>query len=158
PFEGYLARLQTLSGAKPLVLGEFGMDSIREGEARKCEFLGWQIESAFRGGLAGTVLFSFTDDWVRGGMQIEDWGFGLTTRDRRPKAAFNSVRDCYRVAPYFPVLRAPKVSVVVATYNGARTLQACLESLGRLNYPDYEVILVDDGSTDRTSEIAGQFP
>src|SRR3989442_8856964 len=52
-FEAYLARLQTLADARPLVLGEFGMDSIREGEAHKCEFLSWQIESAFRGGLAG---------------------------------------------------------------------------------------------------------
>jgi O-antigen biosynthesis protein len=51
-----------------------------------------------------------------------------------------------------------KVSVVVATYNGARTLRTCLESLGRLNYPDYEVIVVDDGSTDATPEIAKQFP
>lgn len=47
--EGYLARLQTLADSRPLVLGEFGMDSIREGEEHKCEFLAWQIESAFRG-------------------------------------------------------------------------------------------------------------
>ena len=72
PFAGYLARLQTLADAKPLVLGEFGMDSIRHGEAEKCEFLQWQIELACRAGLAGTVVFSSTDDWFRGGMQIED--------------------------------------------------------------------------------------
>ena len=157
PFAGYLARLQTLADAKPLVLGEFGMDSIRHGEAEKCEFLQWQIELACRAGLAGTVVFSFSDDWFRGGMQIEDWGFGLTTRDRRPKESFYAVQRQYRVAPYFPLPRTPKTSVVVATYNGARTLQNCLESLQRLNYPDYEVILVDDGSTDRTPEIARTF-
>src|SRR5439155_1664890 len=38
-FENYLARLQTLSDAKPLVLGEFGMDSLREGEALNCEVI-----------------------------------------------------------------------------------------------------------------------
>jgi O-antigen biosynthesis protein len=157
-FEGYLARLQTLAGEKPLVLGEFGMDSIREGEPAKCEFLRWQIELAFRHGLAGTVLFSFTDDWWRGGMQIEDWGFGLTTRDRHRKDSFAVVQQQYQTAPYFPLPQALKVSVVVATYNGARTLRTCLESLGRLNYPDYEVIVVDDGSTDATPEIAKQFP
>jgi GT2 family glycosyltransferase len=53
---------------------------------------------------------------------------------------------------------APRVSVVVASYNGAATLRACLLSLERLNYPDYEVILVDDGSTDATPEIARLFP
>jgi GT2 family glycosyltransferase len=54
--------------------------------------------------------------------------------------------------------RVPRVSVVVASYNGARTLRACLESLERLNYPDYEVILVDDGSTDDTVEIIKPRP
>jgi glycosyltransferase involved in cell wall biosynthesis len=157
-FEGYLARLQTLADAKPLILGEFGMDSLREGEARKCEFLQWQIELACRAGLAGTVVFSYTDDWFRGGLQIEDWGFGLTTTDRQPKESFYAVQRQYRLAPYFPLSRTPKVSVVVASYNGARTLQNCLESLQRLNYPDYEVMLVDDGSTDSTPEIARQFP
>ena len=156
-FENYLARLQTLADAKPLVLGEFGMDSIREGEARQCEFLGWQIELAFRSGLAGTVVFSFTDDWFRGGLQIEDWGFGLTTRDRQRKASFQVVQRKYEAAPYFPLARLPKISVVVATFNGARTLGNCLESLTRLNYPDYEVILVDDGSTDQTPEVAKSF-
>ncbi|PYJ07797.1 MAG: glycosyl transferase [Verrucomicrobia bacterium] len=157
-FEGYLARLQTLAGAKPLVLGEFGMDSLREGEAAQAEFLGWQIETAFRAGLAGTVVFSFTDDWFRGGRQIEDWGFGLTTRERRPKNAFEVVRRQYELAPYFPLPRVAPVSVMVATYNGARTLENCLQSVTRLNYPDYEVILVDDGSVDATPEIASRFP
>ncbi len=157
-FESYLARLQTLADAKPLVLGEFGMDSLREGERRQGEFLEWQIELAFRSGLAGTVVFSFTDDWFRGGLQIEDWGFGLTTRDRRPKDSYEAVRRQYQSAPHFPLPRVPKVSVVVATYNGGRTLRNCLESLSRLNYPDYEVIVVDDGSTDQTPDIAESFP
>src|SRR6266487_775332 len=157
-FENYLARLQTLSDARPLVFGEFGMDSLREGEALKCEVLTWQIESAFRFGLAGTIIFSYTDDWFRGGQQIEDWGFGLTGRDRKPKESFWAVRRMFRTAPYFPLSRYPKASVVVASYNGAHTLKPCLESLTRLAYPDYEVILVDDGSTDATPEIAKEFP
>jgi len=157
-FSGYLARLQTLADAKPLILGEFGMDSIREGEPHKCEFLAWQIELAFRSGLAGTIVFSYTDDWFRGGMQITDWGFGLTTRERKPKDSFAVVQRQYRTAPHFPLPRVPKVSVVVATYNGSRTLPNCLTSLGRLNYADYEVILVDDGSTDRTPDVAKSFP
>jgi len=158
PFSGYLARLQTLAEAKPLVLGEFGMDSLREGEEHKCDFLNWQIELAFRAGLAGTVVFSYTDDWWRGGVQITDWGFGLTTRDRHPKASFEAVRHQYQAAPYFPLSRVPKVSIVVATFNGSRTLKHCLTSLQRLNYPDYEVLLVDDGSNDSTPEIAKELP
>jgi O-antigen biosynthesis protein len=152
-----LGRLQTLADARPLVLGEFGMDSIREGEGPKCEVLRWQIESAFKGGLAGAVLFSFTDDWFRGGLQIEDWGFGVTRRDRAPKESFEIVRRAFATAPHFPAPRTPKVSVVIATYNGSRTLEACLKAATALRYADYEVIVVDDGSRDATPEIAAKF-
>ena len=158
PFKSYLTRLQLAAEAKPLVLGEFGMDSLREGEARKCQTLAWQIEGAFRAGLAGAVVFSFTDDWFKEGQQIEDWQMGLTTRNRQPRKSFEVVAELFRKAPHFPLSRQPKVSVVVASYNGGYTLNACLESLTRLNYPDYEVMLVDDGSTDDTPKIAGQFP
>lgn len=157
PFENYLARLQMIADDKPLVLGEFGIDSIREGEAQKCEILAWQIAMVFRGGLAGAVLFSFTDEWHRGGKAVADWAFGVTAFDRRPKESFAVVQKAFRTAPYPALGRYPKVSVVVASYNGARTLKACLESLTRLNYPDYEVILVDDGSTDTTPQVASVY-
>ena len=47
---------------------------------------------------------------------------------------------------------------MVASYNGASTLETCLESLVSLNYPDFEVILIDDGSTVETPLIAARFP
>jgi O-antigen biosynthesis protein len=158
PFKSYLARLQMIADSKPLVLGEFGIDSLREGEPLKCEILSWQIELAFRGGLAGTVVFSYTDDWWRGGQQVEDWAMGLTTRDRQRKDSFRAVQKMFRLAPYFPLPRRPRISVVVASYQGGRTLKACLDSLERLNYDDYEIILVDDGSTDDTPQIAAAHP
>ena len=157
-FNNYLARLQMLADTKPLVLGEFGMDSQREGEAAKCAALSWQIESAFRAGLAGAIVFSFTDDWHRGGEQVTDWQMGLTTVTREPKSSFHTVTESFRAAPKFPLARKPKVSIVVAAYNADRTLKACLESLRNLNYADYEIILVDDGSTDTTAQLAEQFP
>ena len=157
-FRNYLARLQMLADTKPLLLGEFGMDSGREGENCQAELLGWKIETAFRSGLAGAIVYSFTDEWFKDGRLIEDWHFGLTTRERQPKPAFAAVQRHFAAAPYFPLAQQPKVSVVVACYNGARTLKACLEAATSLKYPDYEVILVDDGSTDSTPEIAAQFP
>lgn len=153
PFRNYLARLQMIADTKPLVLGEFGIDSIREGEQRQAEILGWSIELACRAGLAGTVVFSFTDEWHRDGASVEDWKMGLTTADRTPRQAFAAVQQTFERAPYFDLPRTPKVSVVVASYNGARTLRTCLDSLEQLNYPDYEVILVDDGSTDDTGKL-----
>src|ERR1051326_6967453 len=157
-FNNYLGRLQSLAGAKPVMLGEFGIDSIREGDDRKASIRTWHIETAFRNGLAGTVLFSFTDDWYTGGYQVEDWAFGLVDKQREPKRAFHAVQRQFQRAPHFPAARNPKVSVVVASYNGGRTLGACLDSLIKLNYPDYEVILVDDGSIDDTPQIATKYP
>ncbi|MGC8829521.1 MAG: glycosyltransferase [Verrucomicrobiia bacterium] len=158
PFENYLARLQMIADTKPVILGEFGVDSIREGEEAKCRMLSWQIQMTFRSGFAGAVVFSFTDDWYRGGRKITDWAMGITTADRQKKPSFYTVQKEFSAAPYYPLERYPKISVVVACYNGARTLKSCLDSLFQLNYPDYEVILVDDGSTDATPEIARLYP
>jgi O-antigen biosynthesis protein len=157
PFDNYLARLQMIADTKPLLLGEFGVDSVREGEAAKCEMLRWQMETAFNCGVAGAVVFAFTDDWWKDGHPVTDWHFGVVTRDRQPKDSFAVVRDAFKTAPHFALPRYPKVSVVVASYNGGKTLPACLTSLERLNYPNYEVILVDDGSRDDTQQIVARY-
>ena len=53
----------------------------------------------------------------------------------------------------------PLVSVVIASYNAARTLPATLESVLAQSYANLEVIVVDDGSTDDTPALlARQFP
>jgi glycosyltransferase involved in cell wall biosynthesis len=157
-FKNYLDRLQMLSESRPLILGEFGIDSQREGEEQKCRMLRWQTEGLFRAGLAGGVVYSYTDEWYKDGRLVEDWAMGLTTREREPKDSFRAVRDAFAQAPYFSLPRSPKVSVVVACYNGERTLKACLDSLERLHYPEKEIILVDDGSTDSTSQIVLGHP
>jgi GT2 family glycosyltransferase len=156
-FRNYLQRLQMQADTKPLVLGECGVDSVHEGEWRQAELLASHVETAFRQGLAGVVVYSWTDEWFKDGRPVEEWHFGLSTRARQPKPAFAAVQNQFRAAPYYPPPRCPKVSVVVACYNGARTLKLCLEALARLRYPDYEVILVDDGSSDATPQIAGQY-
>jgi len=50
----------------------------------------------------------------------------------------------------------PKISIIVPAYNEEKTICACLQSLKNLDYPNYEVVVVDDGSTDRTFEMASQ--
>lgn len=57
-----------------------------------------------------------------------------------------------RLAP--PASGWPKVSIVVPARNEALTLPTLLGSLRRLEYPDFEVIVVDDASTDDTAEMA----
>jgi GT2 family glycosyltransferase len=161
-FEKYLLRLQNLTEDGPLILGEFGMDTIRHSQDEQATMLGWHVDSVVRCGLAGTVFFAWTDEWYTGEQEITDWAFGIVTRERIPKKAFDTLRDKLgqdnAALPHRPLPEPPFVSVIVCSYNGAKTLAACLDSLSKLNYPDYEVILVDDGSTDNTADIAEQFP
>jgi glycosyltransferase involved in cell wall biosynthesis len=157
-FRRYVARLHNLAVDRPLVLTEFGVDSIREGDEGQRRVLSWQVHAAFEAGVAGTCVFAWTDEWFTGGHLIEDWAFGLVDRERRAKPALAEVERCY-CGPLPPLLpRYPRVSVVVCAYNAARTMDACLAALAVLNYPDYEVIVVNDGSRDRTLEIAESYP
>jgi glycosyltransferase involved in cell wall biosynthesis len=55
-------------------------------------------------------------------------------------------------------LESPTVSVVIAAFNAERTLAETLESIAAQTFRDIEVIVVDDGSTDRTAGIAAGFP
>lgn len=55
-------------------------------------------------------------------------------------------------------LRPPFLSIVIPVYNGASTLRVCLEHAFGSSYTDFEVIVVDDCSTDRSAEIASAFP
>jgi len=50
------------------------------------------------------------------------------------------------------------ISVIVPVYNDPNGLQDTLQSLTNQDYTDYEVIVVDNGSTDNTREIAKKFP
>jgi GT2 family glycosyltransferase len=154
----YLGRLQNLTGERPLVLTELGLDSRRNGEEEQANTLEWQIETIFAGGCVGAFVFAWTDEWHRGGYDLEDWDFGVTTRDRRAKPALNAVARALREVPLSSHHRWPRISVVVCSYNGAETISETLIALSQLNYPDYEVTVIDDGSTDATASIAREHP
>jgi GT2 family glycosyltransferase/sugar lactone lactonase YvrE len=156
----YLARLQHIAGHKPLLLAEAGADSIREGDGGQADITAMHVRAAFEEGACGAVAFSWTDEWWRGGHPVEDWAFGLVDRARTPKPAAAAVAAAFADSPFPRDTRRgwPKVSVVVCAYNAESTIDDCLSSLDRLTYPDYEVILVNDGSRDRTSEIGRQHP
>ena len=51
----------------------------------------------------------------------------------------------------------PSISVVCCSYNGSATIRDTLDALKGLEYPDFEVIVVDDGSTDATPGIASEY-
>ncbi|HWC11450.1 MAG TPA: glycosyltransferase [Acidimicrobiales bacterium] len=156
----YLARLHTLAGDRPLVLGEIGLDAgtTSDSERRQAEVLDEQLEAAMERGAAGSCVFSWTDEWWVGDSAVEGWQFGLTRSDRSPRPALQAVarRNRTSVADLRPTWES--VSVVICAYDAEDTLAECLHHTCRLDYPNLEIIVVDDGSTDATAQIARRYP
>jgi GT2 family glycosyltransferase len=153
----YVARLQNLAAERPLVMAEIGLDTLRHGEAAQARLLEWQARTIFAGGCAGLFVFAWTDEWFRGGHEIEDWKFGLVTREREPKPALEVLRQVFQRVPFEADESWPFISVVICSYNGSRTIRQSLKAVRKLQYPRYEVIVVDDGSRDNTVQIANEF-
>ncbi|TMB22395.1 MAG: glycosyltransferase [Deltaproteobacteria bacterium] len=77
---------------------------------------------------------------VRGRLEVRPDG-----RAPRTEAGARRRPDPYAEAPFPASRRWPRVSVVVCTYNGARTIRDCLDGLVDLDYPDFEVIVTRIG-------------
>ena len=49
------------------------------------------------------------------------------------------------------------ITIIVPIYNGELFLSACIESVRRQSYPHWELLLIDDGSSDRSAEICERY-
>ena len=133
----YIVSLHNLAEARPLVI-EFSQSSPGQDEA---------VAVAFGTGAAGVVAppvpTPASPDFTGAIM--------LKASELMPFVTLNGT-----CPPALP--KTPMVSVVICAYNAERTMLPCLESLRKLDYPNFEVIIVDDGSRDRTAEISMDFP
>lgn len=133
----FVVSLHNLAEARPVII-EFAQASPGQDEA---------VAVAFGTGAAGVVAppvpVPASHEWL--GIRM------LRANDLMPFVTLNG--SCPPGAE-----QTPMVSVVICAYNAERTMRACMESLTRLEYPNYEVIVVDDGSRDATAEIAMEFP
>ena len=154
----YLGHLQILAAEKPLLITELGFAGDVHGHQAQAASLEWQMRTVDEAGCAGATIFSWTDDWAVSNQPVEGWGFGLTTVDRDPKPALR-VAEAWAASSTPRDLRNewPSVSVVVCAFNEEDTIEECLSSLQGVDYPGFEVIVCDDGSTDDTLELAREF-
>lgn len=53
--------------------------------------------------------------------------------------------------------RHPKVSIIIPTFNSQRTIKSCLKALKEQTYEDFEVIIIDNCSSDDTEQIAREY-
>ena len=66
----------------------------------------------------------------------------------RIRAELRDVCDGQFFVPVFAVEGLPKVSIIIPTRNGVDLLRACMRSLGRTDYPNIEIVVVDNQSDD----------
>ncbi len=132
----YIVSLHNMAESRPVVV------ELEPGCGDQDERVG----CAFAAGAAGVVAPSFEAPRT-GSLAL----INLQAEEVLPFAALNG--NCPPTLP-----KPPMVSVVICAYNAERTMEACLKSLRELDYPNYEVVVVDDGSRDRTAEIAARFP
>jgi glycosyltransferase involved in cell wall biosynthesis len=54
--------------------------------------------------------------------------------------------------------RVPLISVIIPVYNGEKYLAECLNSIAAQNYPNMELVIIDDGSTDSSLDVVNAHP
>ena len=65
--------------------------------------------------------------------------------------------DDFPAGPTSPGPRRPPLSVVIPVRNGGRDFERCLRGLRASSWTDFELVVVDDGSTDGSAALAAAF-
>lgn len=151
-FSAYLPRLHNVAGDRPVLISEFGLDTKRNGLEKQRDVFRWMVGESLGAGMAGITAYAWSDWWQNRGRVTDDWSLGLTDREGAAKPALDAL------AGVLPGIRRPEdgldagdgpmFSVVVCTHNGAHRMDACLRAVRAMDYPRFEVIVVDDGSSD----------
>ncbi len=102
------------------------------------------------------TIYSWCDLWQNGGVEVTELELRHHRRKGKPKSALAACENFNTSPPGTP---AHRFSVIVCTRNGGKSIAACLRGIAAMTGGPYETIVVDDGSTDGTSELVSEnFP
>ncbi len=153
----YHPRLHHLAGDRPVLLTEFGLDTQRNSEAHQAELLPAALTTTHLAGLAGFTAYAWSDHWFNNAETVTDWSFGLIRRDLSVKPVLPALEKTLKAISAPPQLKTPpRISVIICTRNGAERLPSCLQAVLQLDYPNFEILIINDGSTDGTQKLLDQ--
>jgi GT2 family glycosyltransferase len=144
-------RLQNLCGEKPLALS--GLPVARPDPDAKD--LSGAVQTAFSAGCAGVVVELGACKSVAAEARVTDGSSQTVHFDRL--SACHLLEENFRDVPFAANVAWPRISIVVCSYNGAATIRDTLEGIRGLEYPNFQAIVVNDGSTDATASIAAGY-
>lgn len=144
-----LAILQIVCYDLALVAHLPALDSKSMGSVLHAEKVETQIRLGFNAACAGIVLPMWQDDETLAGGLIDPRG--------AVKPALAAASRAFRDTPFGALQLWPSVSVVICGFNSADTLNECLAHCATLNYPNYEVVVVIDRSSDGSEAIAQRW-
>lgn len=157
-FEHDLVRLQLARPARPVVVTDLNPPSTGYSIAVQAGQLADRLHALDRTGCAGATVGCWVEDTPESAGSSAARSDSLVTADR----TLTPLGRCVEVWARRDVkdLRSvwPRVTALVTTHNSESTVEQCLSALELSDYPDLEVIVCDEGSTDRTAALAARYP
>ena len=89
------------------------------------------------------------------GEQTGSWLIAIGTKDKKHPDLFSNLKNNQRIFFTDNTIqiidkKQPPISIVIPVYNGEKFVESCFESVLEIDYENYEVLFVNDGSTDKT--------